>query len=126
MGEIPAISCAILDWIDPDENTHLNGAENEEYQRRDPPYYAKNKPIDDLSELLLIRGITPEMYSGEYERSPVQQRLIGLAGRLKHQSTLFIWTKYGRRFPVDSVNINTASKDVLTIIFSGDDQAADA
>src|SRR5207245_422222 len=29
-----------------------------------PPYVAKNGPIDDISELLLIHGITPQMYWG--------------------------------------------------------------
>ena len=29
-----------------------------------PPYSAKNGPIDDISELLLIKGVTPEIYYG--------------------------------------------------------------
>jgi len=31
-------------------------------------YYAKNAPIDDLSELLLVKGVTPEMYWGSNRR----------------------------------------------------------
>ena len=63
-GEFPALVSAILDWIDPDDNTHLSGAESDYYQTLRPPYFAKNRPIDDLSELLLIRGITPEIFWG--------------------------------------------------------------
>ena len=63
-GEFPAVIAAILDWIDPDDNTHVGGAESDYYQTLSPPYYAKNRPIDDLSELLLVRGVTPDLYFG--------------------------------------------------------------
>jgi general secretion pathway protein K len=63
-GDFSAISGAILDWIDADDNIHIGGAESDFYQSLNPPYYAKNKPIDDLSELLLMRGMTPEIYWG--------------------------------------------------------------
>jgi type II secretory pathway component PulK len=64
--EMSIISDSILDWIDTDDAPHLSGAESDYYQRLTPPYYAKNAPIDDLSELLLVRGISehPEIYWG--------------------------------------------------------------
>jgi type II secretory pathway component PulK len=58
------ICSAILDWIDKDDNISINGAESSYYQTLNPPYYAKNAPMDDLSELLLVRGVTREMYEG--------------------------------------------------------------
>ena len=63
---ISVISDSIQDWIDPDDNPRLAGAESDYYQSLNPPYYAKNAPIDDLSELLLVRGIAehPEIYWG--------------------------------------------------------------
>ncbi len=61
---IPTIVDSILDWRDPDEDTHMSGTESDYYQTMDPPYFAKNGPIDDLTELLLVRGITPAMYWG--------------------------------------------------------------
>ncbi len=63
-GDMSAISGSILDWIDPDDNRHIGGTESDYYQGLSPPYFAKNKPIDDLSELLLVRGVTPEIYWG--------------------------------------------------------------
>ena len=62
--EMAIISDSILDWIDVDDAPHLSGAESDYYQKLTPPYYAKNAPIDDLSELLLVRGISehPEIY----------------------------------------------------------------
>jgi general secretion pathway protein K len=66
-SDVPAISSAILDWIDADDVPHVNGAESDYYEGSRPSYYAKNRPIDDLSELLLIKGIReqPEIYSAE-------------------------------------------------------------
>ena len=63
-GEATPIVNSILDWIDPDDQTHPEGAETEYYQGLNPPYAAKNGPIDDISELLLIKGVTPEIYYG--------------------------------------------------------------
>src|SRR5262245_25877906 len=63
---ISSIADSILDWVDRDDSTHVNGAESDYYQGLNPPYLAKNGPIDDLSELLLIKGIwdQPELYWG--------------------------------------------------------------
>src|SRR5437762_5445085 len=55
---------SIEDWTDPNSDPHLNGAESDYYLNLPQPYVAKNGPFDDVSELLLIRGITPEMYGG--------------------------------------------------------------
>lgn len=69
-SEAPAIGDAILDWIDSDSAAHMNGAESDYYQSMDPPYLAKNGPIDDLSELLLVRGVTHEMVLGSRRGQP--------------------------------------------------------
>lgn len=54
----------ILDWLDADSDTRFpNGAEDEYYTRLDPPYRAANGPFADVSELRLVRGMTPEIYA---------------------------------------------------------------
>lgn len=59
------IAAAIRDWIDPNDDAAMGGgAESEFYRMLNPPYIAKNGPIDDLSELLKIRGISPQLYWG--------------------------------------------------------------
>jgi general secretion pathway protein K len=63
-SQVPTIIASVQDWIDRDENKHLSGAESEYYSHLDPPYNSKNGPIDDLTELMLIKGITPEMFWG--------------------------------------------------------------
>lgn len=59
------ISEAIFDWIDEDDEQRTYGAENEYYQSLAPPYECKNAKIETLDELLLIRGITPQILFGE-------------------------------------------------------------
>ena len=55
---------SILDWINPNESAGFSGAKSDYYLHLNPPYYCKNGHIDDISELLLIKGITPEIYWG--------------------------------------------------------------
>ena len=65
-SEVSTITDSYLDWTDVDEKTRPHGAESRDYMRMDlkRPYFAKNGPIDDLAELLLIKGVTPEIYYG--------------------------------------------------------------
>lgn len=63
-GESSTIIDSILDWRDFDDDPHNSGTETDTYETFTPPYFAKNGPIDDLTELLLIRGVTPAIYWG--------------------------------------------------------------
>lgn len=68
---------SILDWVDGDKNHRLSGAEEEYYMRLDPPYRPKNGPFDSVEELLLVRGMTPEIFYGvktKDEQGNVQER----------------------------------------------------
>ncbi|QDU08313.1 general secretion pathway protein GspK [Gimesia aquarii] len=59
------IAAAILDWIDEDDETRSLGAESDYYETLESPYSAKNAPLESLDELLLVRGVTPELLYGE-------------------------------------------------------------
>ena len=49
---------AILDWIDPDNETRYpNGAEDDYYSRQTPAYRTANRPLASVRELLLVRGV---------------------------------------------------------------------
>ena len=71
-ADVPTIIGAVQDWIDKDDDTHVNGAESDYYEGLNPPYRSKNGPIDDLSELLFIKGITPDIYSSNAAPSVLQ------------------------------------------------------
>jgi type II secretory pathway component PulK len=58
------VANAILDWIDPDDDTRSSGAESDYYSTLNPPYRCKNGPLDSLEELLFVRGVTPQLLFG--------------------------------------------------------------
>ncbi|MBN1552800.1 general secretion pathway protein GspK [bacterium] len=61
---------SVIDWVDRNDLHLLNGAESDWYEHNyeeqgfTEPYNAKNGRIDTLDELLMIRGITPEILYG--------------------------------------------------------------
>jgi len=62
--EVENIVNAIKDWIDEDDNpTGFVGAENNYYQGLERPYSCKDAPLEFLEELLLVKGITKELFS---------------------------------------------------------------
>lgn len=52
------ISDCILDWRDPDDDHHLNGAETPEYQKMGRNYRVKNAEFETVEELPWSRGST--------------------------------------------------------------------
>lgn len=58
------IADAIMDWIDPDEEIRDYGTESNYYAQQNPGYQCKNGPLDSLDELLLVRGVTPQLLFG--------------------------------------------------------------
>ena len=87
---------SIIDWIDPDDDPRPEGAEDYHYGSLDPPYACKNGPLDTLSELLMIEGVTDEVY-----------------GKISQHLTIYSDGK---------ININTASKEVLVCLDNGIDE----
>lgn len=88
---------SILDWKDEDNLRRLNGAEDSYYESLPVPYKAKNGNLDTLEELLLIRGVTPEILFGEKNRP-------GLINYL---------TVYSKGF---AINLNAAPKEVIAAL----------
>jgi general secretion pathway protein K len=58
------IGASIQDWRDENDLVQVGGAEKDFYEGNQPAYVPKNGLIDDLSEMLLIKGITPDMLWG--------------------------------------------------------------
>lgn len=63
-GMSEEIADAILDWIDDDDDPREFGAELDHYSGVIPPYAPKNGSLDTVEELLLVRGVTPELLFG--------------------------------------------------------------
>jgi len=118
----------ILDWRDTDDTTKLNGAEADYYLSLAPPYMPKDGPIDDLEEMLKIKGVTPEIFYGPNgaeggglpsqvpsgppgSRQPEQVVQLGLKD---------LFTPISARV----INLNTASAQVLQLVPGIDQNAA--
>lgn len=129
-GELTPIVGAILDWIDPDDNTHIQGAEDSYYEGLEPPYLAKNGPLDDLSELLLIKGITPDLYWGITASNHPPPSFQARNSRFSAHVPLDTFTAglVDLFTPISSgrININTASAEVLQLVPGMDPLVAEA
>ena len=120
---VPMIIGSIQDWIDRDDNTHPNGAESDYYQSLSPPYFAKNGPIDDITELLFIKGVTPEVFWGPNAPDHPPSIFQGPASALSPggllPTTAVVSAGLADIFTSVStgvVNVNTASQSVLQMI----------
>ena len=63
-GMTDLIADAILDWIDEDSTARPNGAEADFYSGLTPGYAPRNGPPATIEELLLVRGVTPQLLFG--------------------------------------------------------------
>ncbi|PLY10980.1 MAG: hypothetical protein C0624_02085 [Desulfuromonas sp.] len=87
-GEDPvALSEALIDWLDPDDDALAYGAESDYYQSLEPSYLCKNGPLYTLDELAQVKGFSSELLT-----------------RLRPHVTLHGSSK---------VNINTVTPEVL-------------
>ena len=92
---------SLRDWMDPDENPGLNGAESDFYLSEYPPYYSKNGPLDHITELKLVQGFKdqPSIYN------VFAKNFTAISGGL--------------------INVNTASAQVLELLPGMDPFIAD-
>ena len=63
---------SVMDWVDKadkeDDLTRFYGAEDDYYMSLERPYHCKNGPLDSPEELLLVKGVTPELFYGTEDR----------------------------------------------------------
>ena len=62
-ADAQALADAIIDWRDEDQEKGPYGAEDFYYLGLDHPYECKDAPFENLEELLLVRGMTPELFT---------------------------------------------------------------
>ena len=61
----PDVVAAILDWKDQDNTPTPGGAETDYYASQIPPTLPRNGPFQTLRELLMVRGVTPDLFYGD-------------------------------------------------------------
>jgi general secretion pathway protein K len=92
--EIDTVVDSIMDWRDINDLHMLNGAEEDYYKSLKKPYSCKDGPFYIIEELLLVKGVTPEIF-------------FGSAGLVHYLTT----------WDISQININTAPREVLETIF---------
>ncbi len=63
-GMTESIADAILDWLDEDDEPREFGAERDYYSTLTPPYAPANGPLETVEQLLLVKGVAPELLLG--------------------------------------------------------------
>ncbi len=100
------ITDSVLDWIDPDDIPRPNGAENSYYQSLENPYQVKNGFFDVPEELLLVKGVTPEIFYGKKGVTETGER-VEFYGLQKYVSTFAVGAQ---------INVNSAPFQVLAAL----------
>jgi general secretion pathway protein K len=106
------------DWVDKDSLPASDGAEDDYYETMEPPYKARNRQIDTVDEMLLIKGFGEAVLNGgvlnpEEENEELQIRVKGIKE---------LFTTYGD----GKINVNSAPMEVLMTIPGVDEITAGA
>jgi general secretion pathway protein K len=115
---------SILDWRDKDDAHRPNGAENDYYQALPTPYPCKNGDFDAVSELLLVRGVTPALFHGGLAR-----RVTVHPSRATAEKQLGLKpgaTQLPDGFDFRKISINAASPELLRALPEWDDEMVEA
>ncbi len=123
-NDIPTITDSIQDWVQPGDNPRLAGAKNQYYLSLDPPYYCKEAPMDDISELLLVKGVTGPMYDGGTETNATSKKNFGFSP-FQNNNYAFGLKVVFTPFSDGKININTADANVLQLIPGVDEATAE-
>lgn len=107
------IADSILDWRDKDSFHRLNGAEDDYYEHLDPPYTCKDAFFESNSELLLVRGVTPEIYYGGLEK------MVSVFVRPPKTRVPSVFKNYN----YNKVCINAADQTVLESLLQNEPEA---
>ena len=103
---VDTITDSVMDWKDADDFYRLNGAESDYYMSLPDPYAAKDEDFETLEELMLVKGVTPEILHGEEDK----KGLIDF---------LTVYSGTGR------INLNAAPREVLMAIPGMSQEIAD-
>jgi len=111
-GMTEDLAAAVVDWVDPDDDARDGGAESDYYLGLGNPYRCKNGPLNSIEELLLVRGVTPQvLYGTDRNRNGVNDD--DSSGGTFDRGLADFLTVYGREINVDSqgqlrTNVNEA------------------
>lgn len=92
-----SITASILDWIDHDDLARTDGAEKDYYLGLPRPYLPKNNQIGDIRELLMIKGVSRDMFRGTED----------------HPGLIHFFEAFGS---TEKMEINSAAPDTFIVL----------
>ncbi|MDP3297869.1 MAG: type II secretion system protein GspK [Thermodesulfovibrionia bacterium] len=110
--DVDTIGDSIIDWRDTNNLHMLNGAEEDYYQSLENPYSSKDGPFDSIDELLLVKGVTPEIFYGSRKEGEDEEK-SGEDEKKEYEGIAQYFTPWGS----GQLNINTAPQKVLEAVF---------
>lgn len=116
MNPVITVISSMKDWLDfgdDDAITGLSGAESDYYQDLEPPYSCRNGPLKFLDELLRVKGVIPELYTGTTEIPGISNYLT-VYGISDSGNNRYTYT--------GKININTADIPVLMALLPEENQ----
>lgn len=93
-GQDTALADSLADWLDSDDETRPNGAEDGYYQSLQEPYLTANRVLNDVNDVALIKGFTPEVTKA------IENRICALPRPA-------------------AINVNTATAEVIAAVVAG-------
>ena len=107
---------ALKDWLDfgdDDLITGLSGAESEYYLDLDPAYTCQNGPINHLSDLLLVKGVSANLFEG----------VGGIPGISSYMTVWGASESGNNQYTFKgAININTADLPVIAAILPAESE----
>ena len=106
---------SIMDWRDENNLHRLNGAEDSYYESLPEPYECKDGDFDSVEELLMVRGVTPEIFYGGLKhiitvyKPPERYKSVPGGRKLIHSD-------------LSKININAAPRGMLLALPSMTDR----
>ena len=114
------VADSIVDWVDADDDARASGAESSYYSSLNPGYQAKNGPLNSLDELLLVKGVTPQLlYGNDRNRNGLPDDDPAGAAQLD-RGWADMLTVYGRELNLDSTGVprlNVGATDNLPQLY---------
>jgi general secretion pathway protein K len=103
---VDTIVDSIIDWRDENDLHMLNGAEEDYYRSLDYPYSCKDGPFESIEELLLVKGMTREIFYGAKNKN----------GEEMYKGVVQYLTVNG----LNTINVNTSSDIVLEAVLGSE------
>ncbi len=128
------VADAILDWIDEDDETREYGAEADYYAGLTPAYSPKNGMLETVEELLLVRGVTPQLLfgadvnrNGVIDENEMDEAAVGMDSELASRGWASLLTLHSKEQNVNAageqrINLNMddmqALNDALSLVLT--------